>query len=124
MLYSVKTGAPEAECLGKESESIEKLTETLFGGLGLFSEFTDNKKNIEQQQAYCFMQYPSINTMLYDILFITIVKLLSLSRKTLTQCDLFLCCVQRKSRKRMCMLAMVLSLVLIILIIIIWQAIK
>ncbi|XP_040900759.1 syntaxin-12-like [Toxotes jaculatrix] len=31
---------------------------------------------------------------------------------------------QRKSRKRMCMLAMVLSLVLIILIIIIWQAIK
>ncbi|XP_039972624.1 syntaxin-12 [Xiphias gladius] len=31
---------------------------------------------------------------------------------------------QRKSRKRMCMLAMVMSLVLIILIIIIWQAIK
>lgn len=31
---------------------------------------------------------------------------------------------QRKSRKRMCVLAMVLSLVLIILIIIIWQAIK
>lgn len=38
--------------------------------------------------------------------------------------NFILSCVQRKSRKRMCMLAMVLSLVFIILIIIIWQAIK
>lgn len=48
MLYFVKTNALEPECLGKESESIEKSTETLFEGLGLFSEFTDSNKNIEQ----------------------------------------------------------------------------
>lgn len=47
-----------------------------------------------------------------------------LAYRIFTTFNIIVSCVQRKSRKRMCMLAMVLSLVFIILIIIIWQAIK